>query len=102
VTAKVAKRLPRRKLKRKYEVRLGGQLHRLSEELLLEAEIQKRTVNTDAYVIDSIGRDDDGREIQVLFAALAMQKWGIQLDLRRERLDLTHYPKEFVESLYPS
>ena len=101
VTAGVARRLPRRKLQRTYNVRLGGRLHRLREALLLEAQIQRRPIDTDAYVIDSIGLDDDGKEIQVLFGALAMQKWGIQLDLRRERLDLTHYPKEFVEFLAP-
>ncbi|MBI3824322.1 MAG: hypothetical protein HY289_16775 [Planctomycetes bacterium] len=52
---------------------------------------------TDAVVIDDIGMDEDGKPIEILFGALAMQHWGIRLVLAEERLDLTHYPKEFVE-----
>jgi hypothetical protein len=48
-------------------------------------------------IIDEIGKDEDGKPIEVLFGALAMQQWGIRLVLAEERLDLTHYPKEFVE-----
>ncbi len=32
-----------------------------------------------------------------IWRALAMQQWGIRLVSEEERLDLTHYPKEFVE-----
>jgi len=32
-----------------------------------------------------------------LIGALTMQEWGIKLDLEGEKLDMTHYPKEFVE-----
>lgn len=48
-------------------------------------------------VIDRIGIDEDGKEIEVLFGTLAMHQWGIRLILEQEKLDLSHYPTEFVE-----
>ena len=48
-------------------------------------------------VIDSIGRDEDNKPIEVLFGALAMQQWGIRLIPETEDIDLSHYPSEFVE-----
>jgi hypothetical protein len=35
--------------------------------------------------------------MEILFGALAMQQWGIGVVSAEERLDLTHYPAEFVE-----
>ena len=48
-------------------------------------------------VIDEIGEDDDGKSIDVLFGALAMQQWGIRPIPDEERLDMSHYPTELVE-----
>jgi hypothetical protein len=48
-------------------------------------------------VIDRIGKDEGGKEIEALFGTLAMQQWCIRLILEQEKLDLTHYPTEFVE-----
>lgn len=48
-------------------------------------------------MIEDIGRDENGRTIEILFGALAMQQWGIRPVPDEERLDLTHYPDEFVE-----
>ena len=48
-------------------------------------------------VIDQIGQDEDGKFIEVLFGALAMQEWGIRLIPEHEKLDMSHYPSEFVE-----
>ena len=64
---------------------------------LLEAEIQGRRISTHALVIDDIFKDEDGAPIEILFGALAMQQWGIRLVPDEERLDLSHYPEEFVE-----
>jgi hypothetical protein len=66
------------------------------------ARIDGYPVQTHARVLDEIGRDEDGKPIEVVFGALAMQEWGIRLDLPGEQLDLTHYPKEFVEFLADS
>jgi hypothetical protein len=38
-----------------------------------------------------------GNPIEILFGALAMQQWGIRLNPADEKLDLSNYPKEFVE-----
>jgi len=41
--------------------------------------------------------DEDGKTIEILFGALAMQQWGIRLIPEQEKLDLSHYPEKFVE-----
>jgi hypothetical protein len=64
---------------------------------LLQAEVQGHPVSTHALVVDKIGKDENGRPIEILFGALAMQQWGIRPIPDEERLDLSHYRKEFVE-----
>ena len=76
---------------------LGGAIKESNTAALLEAEIQGRPISTHALVIDEIGKDEDGTPIEVLFGALAMQQWGIRLIPDEEKLDLTHYPEEFLE-----
>jgi hypothetical protein len=76
---------------------LGGKVHPFTRTCLLLAEIDGQPVETHASVIDEIGKDEDGRAIAVLFGALAMQEWGIRLDVPNERLDMTHYSRDFVE-----
>jgi len=46
---------------------------------------------------DQLGDDENGTPIEILFGALAMQQWGIRLIPEQEKLDLSHYPEEFVE-----
>ena len=75
---------------------LGGSVKKATKAALLNAEVEGRKMFTNAMIIDEIGDDEDGKPIEVLFGALAMQQWGIRLILDEERLDLTHYPKEFV------
>jgi len=76
---------------------LGGTVQETSRAALLEAEIEGLPISTHAMVIDHIGPDDDGNPIEVLFGALAMQQWGIRLIPELEKIDLSHYPTEFVE-----
>jgi hypothetical protein len=76
---------------------LGGRRHPILEACMLIGSVEGRAIDTDAYVIDMLGEDEEGREIQVLFGALAMQKWGIRLVPEEERVDWSHYPQEFVE-----
>jgi hypothetical protein len=42
-------------------------------------------------------KDEDGRSLEILFGALALQQRGIRSILDEERLDLSHYSQEFVE-----
>jgi hypothetical protein len=76
---------------------IGGEIKQTNQRALLEAEVEGHPISTHALVVDDIGRDEDGRPIEILFGALAMQQWGIRPVPDEDRLDLTHYPKEFVE-----
>jgi hypothetical protein len=76
---------------------LGGGIKETNTEAVLHAEIQGRPISTHAFVIDQIGNDEEGKPIEILFGALAMQLWGIRPVPDEERLDLSHYPEEFVE-----
>jgi hypothetical protein len=76
---------------------LGGMVHETNTHAVLDAHIEGRPISTFAWVIDEIGRDEDGKNIEILFGALAMQEWGIRPIPDEERLDLTHYSKDFVE-----
>jgi len=76
---------------------LGGSTKETNRAALLEAEIQGHPISTHALVIEEIGNDEEGKPIEILFGALAMQQWGIRPVPDEERLDLSHYPEEFVE-----
>jgi hypothetical protein len=92
-----AKGLERKRLRTPATAILGGKTHRINQVCVLMAEIEGHPVHTLARVIDEIGADEDGRPIEILFGALSMQEWGIRLDLPKERLDWTHYTKDFLE-----
>lgn len=76
---------------------LGGTVREANRAALLEGEIEGHPFSTHALVIDEIGNDEDGKPIEILFGALAMHQWGISLNPTEEKLDLSHYPEEFVE-----
>jgi hypothetical protein len=76
---------------------LGGHVKETTCTALLQAEVQGHPISTHALVVDEIGKDEDGRPIEILFGALAMQQWGIRPIPDEERLDLSHYPEEFTE-----
>ena len=76
---------------------IGGKVKETTETALLQAEVEGRRISTHAMVIDEIGNDENGTRIEVLFGALAMQQWGMRLIPEQEKLDLSHYPEEFVE-----
>lgn len=97
VVPKVASLLITSKLKRPFRSAIGGEVKETTKTALLEAEIEGKRISAHAMVIDKIGNDEDERPIEILFGALAMQQWGIRLIPEQEKLDLTHYPEEFVE-----
>ncbi len=76
---------------------LGGEVKKANRTALLQAEVEGHLISTHAMVIDQIGNDEDGKSIEVLLGALAMQQWGIRPVHEEEKLDLSHYPEEFVE-----
>ena len=85
------------KIQKPFRSALGGQIKEATETALLEAEIEGHRISAHAMVIDEIGNDEDGVPIEILFGALAMQQWGIRLIPEQEKLDMSHYPEEFVE-----
>jgi hypothetical protein len=97
VVPAVAAFLTTTKLLKPFRSALGGHIKKTTTGALLNALVQGHKLFTSAMVINEIGRDEDGKPIEVLFGALAMQQWGIRPVPDEERLDLTHYPKEFVE-----
>lgn len=97
VTADVASLLTTTKTPRPFRSAIGGTIKETTRTVILEAEVEGRRISTHAMVIDEIGEDEEGIPIDILFGALAMQQWGIRPIPDEERLDLTHYPEEFLE-----
>jgi hypothetical protein len=93
----VAKLLTSAKAARPIRTALGGETKQADATAILQAEIEGHQVSTHAVVVDQIGTDEDGKAIDVLFGALAMQQWGIRPVPDEEKLDLSRYPDEFVE-----
>ena len=89
--------LPSVTLPKPRRTRLGGAVHEIRESCLAPAKLEGHALQLQADVIDEIGQDEDGREIDILFGAIAMQLWGIRLDLQNERVDLSHFASEHVE-----
>lgn len=97
VVPEVAALLTTTKLPRPTHSRLGGETKTSAFAAVLVGEIEGKPFHTEAMVIDRIGTDEDGKTVEVLFGALAMQQWGIRLIPETETLDLSHYPSEFLE-----
>ena len=64
---------------------------------MLDGKIEGYHFTTHALVLDKIGKDEDGKDIEVLFGALAMQQWRIRPLPKEEKLDMSRYPETFVE-----
>src|SRR5207244_9628267 len=96
VVPSVASHLVTSKLAKPFRAALGGDVKKASKTALLECQIEGHRISVHAMVVDEIGKDEDGKPIEILFGALGMQQWGIRLIPDEERLALTHYTDEFV------
>jgi len=97
IVPSVASRLVTSRLPKTFRSALGGTIKQAREAAVLNADVQGCKISTLAMVIDQIGDDEDGKPIEILFGALAMQNWGIRPIPDEEKLDLSHYPEEFIE-----
>ena len=97
VIPEIATLLTTSKLPQPTCTRLGGETKKSDLAAVLIGEVEGKPIHTEAMVIDRIGKDEEGKPIEILFGALAMQQWGIRLVRENEALDLSHYPSEFVE-----
>jgi hypothetical protein len=97
VVPKVAALLATSHLAQPFRAGLGGKVREATQAAVLDADVKGHRISTHAMVIDEIGKDEEGKPIDVLFGALAMQQWGIRPVPDEEKLDLSHYSKEFLE-----
>jgi len=97
ITEKVAQLLGTKQLPKSFPASLGGKTYKIDKVCLLMAYVEGKYVDTESRVLPEIGVDEDGKPIEVLFGALAMQLWGIRPIPDEEILDMSHYPKEFIE-----
>ncbi len=97
VTERVAKLLTSFELDKPEPVALGGERHNIKNYCILNCLIKELPIRVMARILKKIGVDEDGKELEVIIGALAMQEWGIRPVPDEERVDMTHYPKEFVE-----
>jgi hypothetical protein len=97
VVAQVAALLTPSVMPKPFHTALGGKVHEATQAVVLDADIEGCTISTHAMVLEEIGRDEDGKPIEVLFGALAMQQWGIRPIPDQEKLDMSHYSTDFLE-----
>jgi hypothetical protein len=97
VVEDVASLLPSFELEVPHCVSLGGRIYNVEKDCRLTCLIERFPILTHARIIEEIGADEEGKRIEILIGALAMQEWGIRLIPEEERLDMSHYPKEFIE-----
>src|SRR6516164_9066702 len=74
----VASLLTTSKLPKTFHSALGGKIRKATKGAVLNAQVQGHAVSAHAMVLSEIGKDEDGKPIEVLFGALAMQQWGIR------------------------
>ena len=97
ILPQVAALLATSQLPKTFRTALGGKVREATQAAVLDADVQGCRISTHAMVLDEIGHDEDGNNIDVLFGALAMQQWGIRPVPDGEKLDMSHYSKEFLE-----
>ena len=73
----VASLLPTIELDKPEPVALGGRTYQIRRESHLTCLVEGLPVRTHARVLEEIGTDEEGKRIEVLLGALAMQEWGI-------------------------
>src|SRR6266480_6291017 len=74
VTPSVAELLKTSPTPRTIRTTLGGAVKETNTEAFLHVEIEGHPVSTYALVIKDFGKDEDGKPIEILFGALAMQQ----------------------------
>jgi len=74
----VLEKLPTMETPHPIRTTLGGRVKMTWRTALLQAEVQGHLGLDSCLVVDEIGKDEDGRRIEILFGSLAMQQWGIR------------------------
>ncbi len=85
------------KLRHVFKTGLGGKKRLVREYVGVEGTLHGLPLHVQAYIVDKLGADEAGRPLELLFGILAMEQWGVELDLQNKRLDLRYFTKEFAE-----
>lgn len=80
-----------------FEVGLGGERRPINRYCHVEGRVSSFDLDLTAYLVDSLGVDEKGNDIHLLFGANDMQSWHIGLDMQGETLDLSHFTRDFIE-----
>ena len=98
ITAAAARSLKPKPIPNPFIARVGGRSQKIEDVCEVMGSVRGKSVVVQAFVIPRLGQDRaSGRQIEFLFGALAMQQWGIELNLKKEKLDLRHYSRDFLE-----
>ena len=87
------------RLKKGFKTKIGGKAKIIGEYCVVQGKLRGNDFDIVAYIIDDLGINEKGEEIDLLFGATDMQVWNINLDLKNETLDLSRFRKEFIEYL---
>lgn len=97
ISRAAAAHLPQTELHSPHTTRLTGTPQPIEEVCLVIADVEGRSVDFLANVIEDIGRDESGREIDVVFGSIAMKQSNIKIDPANKKLDFTNYGRMIVE-----
>ena len=97
IAAKAAKGLSKTTLKFPRPGNFGGKPRLATEICILIGKLEGHWLDLGAYLLDEVGRDERGRPIDLIVGVLGMRQWNIVLVPNEKRLDLRHFPKEFIE-----
>lgn len=99
ITREAAKKLnlkPQR-IAHSYGVGLGGKKRIIKEFVPLDGILHGFTFIIFPLVVDDLGKTRNGETIELLFGILAMEKWGVELDIKGKKVDTRHFAKDFTE-----
>lgn len=91
ITEKASQGFATVSLRQPFDVALGGKGRKISKASLIEGYIEGKHFYFWANVIEDIGNDEKGREIDVIWGAVEMQRWNIRVDPKEEKLDLSGF-----------
>ena len=85
------------KLRRPVRTTLGGERTIHKHFVVLQGTIHKLPLYIEAFVLDDLGKGEDRKPLDLIFGLLAMEKWGVAPDVKRKKIDLTNFTREFIE-----
>jgi hypothetical protein len=81
-----------------FDAGLGGRVYRITEVCLVECAINGLPFDIEAHPVEDLGFDEEGRGIDAVIGALAIEKWALTPNPRTGEIDLTALKKrEFTE-----